>query len=339
MVFFICEVCNECIKKPKVDQHINVCRNAWVFCCMDCGERFQGPAYKAHTACMTEAERYEGKFYVPKDKKGDKKQQSWTESVLSRLESADSKHAGLKPYMEKLTQYDNLPRKKVKFINFAKNSLNLKADREGIAEKLWALIEDTEKGTKSECAVVIPTTSAAPDPAPIADQSLAAAKISKAKKERKGESSAGEASSAECVVQPPDQPCVHVAEKGLDSRGDADATANGVSQVAKRDKKDTSPGEADEKKSSQKRQRDDVQPPGGAKPVKWKKIVANELTSCGGRMNMKELRKAVIAEVLAHPSHKERNKAELLDEFDRTMPRFKRFQINGNQVTFGPEQT
>jgi len=205
MVFFICEVCNECIKKPKVDQHSNVCRNAWVFCCMDCGERFQGPAYKAHTSCMTEAERYEGKFYVPKEKKGDKKQQSWTENVLSRLESADPKHAGLKSYMERLTQYDNLPRKKAKFINFAKNSLNLKADREGIAEKLWELIEDTEKRTTPEPAMATPTTSA---PAPVAHPSLAAAQIPKAKKAKKGENGVDEAVSAVCVVPPPDQSSV-----------------------------------------------------------------------------------------------------------------------------------
>ena len=45
--------------------------------------------------------------------------------------------------------YENLPRKKAKFINFAKNSLNLKADREGIAEKLWELIAaDSERARR-----------------------------------------------------------------------------------------------------------------------------------------------------------------------------------------------
>ena len=46
----------------------------------------------------------------------------------------------MRPYMERLLAYDNIPRKRAKFINFAKNSLNLKADREGIAEKLWDVI-------------------------------------------------------------------------------------------------------------------------------------------------------------------------------------------------------
>jgi cell growth-regulating nucleolar protein len=400
MVFFICEVCNECIKKPKVEQHSSVCRSAWVFCCMDCGERFEGPAYKAHTSCMSEAQRYEGKFYVPKENKGEKKQQSWMESVLSRLESADPKHAGLKPYMERLTQYDNLPRKKAKFTNFAKNSLNLKADREGIAEKLWGLIEDTEKSTAAETAAASPKTSAtptpaptpasasapAPAPAPAAGPSPAAAEVPKAKKEKKGKSGGDAAASPGDVVLPPDLLSADKAKEGKKSKGDADESPNGGSNSAKKLKKDKPPAEADEKGKSPKRAREDPQPlggaaaadettkdqkrprddpnlsgaakpggakpggateggaklgeakPGGAKPVKWKKIVAKELTSCGGKMNLKELRKAAVAEVLAHPSHTGRNKAELIEEFDREMPRFKRFVVSGNQVTFGPEQ-
>ena len=155
MVFFICETTNECIKKPKVEAHMRKHPNAWVFCCMDCGARFEGEAYKAHTSCMSEAQRYEGKFSVPKENKGEKKQQSWMESVLAALEAAPAASAGLKSYVDRLTQYDNLPRKKAKFVNFAKNSLNLKADREGIAEKLWALIE-----------------SAAPAPAPTPARAL-----------------------------------------------------------------------------------------------------------------------------------------------------------------------
>jgi len=41
---------------------------------------------------------------------------------------------------------------------------------------------------------------------------------------------------------------------------------------------------------------------------------------------------------MAHPSHGGRSKAELTEDFDREMPRYKRFQIDGNQVTWGPDQ-
>jgi len=43
-------------------------------------------------------------------------------------------------------------------------------------------------------------------------------------------------------------------------------------------------------------------------------------------------------QVMAHPSHGGRSKAELTEDFDREMPRYKRFQIDGNQVTWGPDQ-
>ena len=88
MVFFICEVCNESLKKNKVDSHRNACWNAWVFYCMDCGQRFEGAAYKEHTTCMSESQKYEGKFFVPKDNKGDVKQQQWLQSAQQRMEAA-----------------------------------------------------------------------------------------------------------------------------------------------------------------------------------------------------------------------------------------------------------
>ena len=58
--------------------------------------------------------------------------------------------AKLRPYLDRLLQYDNIPRKRPKFINFAKNSLNLKADREGIAEQLWEAIAPEKVGPAAE---------------------------------------------------------------------------------------------------------------------------------------------------------------------------------------------
>eukprot|EP00966_Prymnesium_polylepis_P277497 6411575-Prymnesium_polylepis.1 len=55
-------------------------------------------------------------------------------------------------YMQTLLKYDNIPRKKAKFVNFAKNSLNLKADREGIAEKLWDVIGFDKTAAAPEAA-------------------------------------------------------------------------------------------------------------------------------------------------------------------------------------------
>ena len=58
MVSFICDACQETVKKNKVDAHSWRCKNCWVLSCVDCGVRFEGEAYKAHTSCISEAEKY-----------------------------------------------------------------------------------------------------------------------------------------------------------------------------------------------------------------------------------------------------------------------------------------
>ena len=73
MVFFVCEACNESLKKNKVETHRWSCRGCWVLTCVDCSKQFAGDEYMAHTSCMSEAQRYEGKLYVHKENKGEKK--------------------------------------------------------------------------------------------------------------------------------------------------------------------------------------------------------------------------------------------------------------------------
>ena len=139
MPVFVCEACNETLKRAKVEAHARSCRGCWILACMDCNKKFEGDDYWNHTTCVTEAERYQGHLYVPKENKGDVKQQAWLSSVQAKLDSGAAS-GQLKQYTNTLLKYDNIPRKKAKFINFAKNSLNLKADREGIAEQLWDVI-------------------------------------------------------------------------------------------------------------------------------------------------------------------------------------------------------
>lgn len=61
MVSFSCEVCNDTIQKKKLDQHKQRCYGAY-YTCIDCSTTFQNNDYKAHTSCMTEAEKYEKNF-------------------------------------------------------------------------------------------------------------------------------------------------------------------------------------------------------------------------------------------------------------------------------------
>ena len=58
MVSFVCDTCQETLKKQKLDAHKSRCYNA-VYSCIDCSKTFQGTDYKAHTSCITEVEKYQ----------------------------------------------------------------------------------------------------------------------------------------------------------------------------------------------------------------------------------------------------------------------------------------
>ncbi|ATY60182.1 Zinc finger domain-containing LYAR-type [Cordyceps militaris] len=68
MVSFSCEECGDVLTKKKLDPHRNRCRGA-TFTCIDCMVHFPGTQYRAHTSCMTEAQKYQGALYKEKPQK------------------------------------------------------------------------------------------------------------------------------------------------------------------------------------------------------------------------------------------------------------------------------
>lgn len=80
MVSFICNACGQTVRKNQVEKHYQtVCRQCNVLSCIDCGKDFHGDEYAGHTSCISEAEKYQGKLFQPKEKanKGEQKQQEW----------------------------------------------------------------------------------------------------------------------------------------------------------------------------------------------------------------------------------------------------------------------
>jgi len=63
MVFFICDTCQETVKKNKVESHCNQCRDCWTLVCVDCSKSFHGNEYRTHSTCISEAEKYQGALY------------------------------------------------------------------------------------------------------------------------------------------------------------------------------------------------------------------------------------------------------------------------------------
>lgn len=57
MPSFVCDYCQETLKKAKLDQHAQRCRQA-AFSCIDCYKTFKGVEYRAHTSCITEVQKH-----------------------------------------------------------------------------------------------------------------------------------------------------------------------------------------------------------------------------------------------------------------------------------------
>ncbi|KAJ5951979.1 Zinc finger C2H2 LYAR-type [Penicillium vulpinum] len=73
MVSFSCEACGDVLTKKKLDPHRGQCRGA-SFTCIDCMVHFYGMEYRAHTSCMSEAQKYQGALYKEKPQKNKKGQ-------------------------------------------------------------------------------------------------------------------------------------------------------------------------------------------------------------------------------------------------------------------------
>lgn len=70
MVSFVCDQCQQTIKKPKIVQHFSSCYTNTVSC-IDCSESFNQYDVQSHNSCVTEAQKYQGKLYA-----GNKKQKT-----------------------------------------------------------------------------------------------------------------------------------------------------------------------------------------------------------------------------------------------------------------------
>ncbi|CAH2097004.1 unnamed protein product [Euphydryas editha] len=141
MVVFTCGHCGESVQKPKVEKHyLTKCRNKNPnLSCMDCFKDFLGNDYEAHIKCITEEERYSGKGFTPKEKKGEKKQNAWVEMLQSVLDEQKNVSSNVLRIIETIGKHNNTPRKKPKFINFVKNVCGQKTNPKDI-DQAWDLI-------------------------------------------------------------------------------------------------------------------------------------------------------------------------------------------------------
>ena len=148
MVFFVCEGCNETLKKNQVDKHAFRCRNCYAVTCVDCQQTFPGDTYTQHTECISEAEKYEGALYQGGKKKKKSPQELWNECIETAIQNVPEAPQKLRSHIGNLGQLSNVPRNKNKFSNFIKNSFRLNDDN--IINEIWKFLEQFKSNGDSQ---------------------------------------------------------------------------------------------------------------------------------------------------------------------------------------------
>lgn len=184
MVFFTCNGCGESMKKGQVEKHLVICRNCSSLSCMDCGKDFLGDSYKSHLKCITENEKYGGKAFEAKANKGDVKQQQWIQRIQEVLKKPNIS-SNIRSILNQMSTFDNIPRKKVKFQNWVRNSL--KVFDQGVQDEVWEIFAEAQKGDPNNNAPKPSNTPAAESKSESPAATEETEKKKKSKRERKEE--------------------------------------------------------------------------------------------------------------------------------------------------------
>ncbi|NXK06514.1 LYAR protein, partial [Herpetotheres cachinnans] len=147
MVVFTCSACGESVKKAQVEKHVNICRNCQCLSCMDCGKDFWGDDYKEHVKCLSEDQKYGGKDFEAKINKGDAKQQEWIQKIHEVMKKPNISPK-VRNILEQMRVFDNIPRKKVKFQNWMKNSLRITDST--LQDQVWDIFSEATRNISSE---------------------------------------------------------------------------------------------------------------------------------------------------------------------------------------------
>ncbi|XP_031347564.1 cell growth-regulating nucleolar protein [Photinus pyralis] len=163
MVVFTCNNCGDSLQKPKVEKHyVTACRGVKNLTCVDCLNDFRGEEYATHTKCITEQERYSAKGSVTNVVgKGEAKQQQWSDMINEIIHNTKPMGAQKCIFQIISNQTQNVPRKKMKFINFIKSSSGNKVQNPDI-EAVWDLIEKHKADASASVNAVDLTTAKPP---------------------------------------------------------------------------------------------------------------------------------------------------------------------------------
>jgi len=100
--------------------------------------------YVAHNKCVTEAERYAKDVPKPSANKGERKQQEWINIVNDLLNGTVDLSNAERNFLGTLSKYENVPRKKAKFLNFVRNAIGSRINAT-VVESVWDKLETAYK--------------------------------------------------------------------------------------------------------------------------------------------------------------------------------------------------
>ncbi|KAJ8683800.1 hypothetical protein QAD02_019592 [Eretmocerus hayati] len=155
MVVFTCNHCGDSLQKPKVAKHYQFqCRRPAFLTCVDCLKDFRDEEYVAHTKCLTENQRYGGKDFVqkPSANKGEKKQQTWLTIVNNVLTNSTNLTQPERNLLNNISKYENIPRKKAKFLNFIRNACGNRVSMP-VVESVWDKMEKAMKDSTGDSTI------------------------------------------------------------------------------------------------------------------------------------------------------------------------------------------
>lgn len=139
MPSFVCDDCQETLKKAKLDSHAQRCRQA-AFSCIDCYKTFKGTEYRDHFTCITEVQKYHQKQQPATTNPQIKP--ATVKSTPTKEKKEESKLSTSLKALLKSNKSDSLNFKIVK--KQLKKSLGRKEAKKGLQEKIvFSLNKDT----------------------------------------------------------------------------------------------------------------------------------------------------------------------------------------------------
>ncbi|XP_073504540.1 cell growth-regulating nucleolar protein [Phyllobates terribilis] len=352
MVFFTCNGCGESLKKAQVEKHLGNCRSCQCLSCIDCGKDFWGSDYKTHLKCVTEDEKYGGKGFEAKAKKGEEKQVQWIQRIQEAMKKPTIS-SDVRNILNQISTFDNVPKKKAKFQNWMKNSL--KVSSPALHDKVWGIFEEAISNQKNNTNNNAPEKSDTPAAEGKSESSAATEETGKkSKRERKeerqkknkkekkdlnaedqtqnGTKKKGKKRKMEDDEEAKDEEAAGKKKKKRQLEKEAEGESGDVEEEAQSKKRNNSQGEEEEAEENGAEENGE-EDSGKRGKFNWKGTIKALLRQApDNELAIKKLRKKVIAQYYAISSEHHKSEEELLATFNKKIQKNPTFRVLKERV-------